>query len=338
MKPRLDLVWHEGANELYFDRYGELEKFFDLKVYAFNRFQGRKFNEKRTNLHKYNGLFSNHWLTIISLKLIMDLIRSESRIIYLHQEPHSLIAFLVCLFCRDKKIFLDAAVINKRLNFNGFNFFERYVYRRATGFFYRNDDVKDVLVSRGMPIVKAVRRLGNGVSSNTFYCNQNKPTNFIIGYSGRVWRQKGIECLINLANQGYKVNFCGPVADEDLLEELLDSGCNYLGNLNKNELCDFYNNISLFILLSLPSPNWHEQFGRVVCGTPAIGSNTGFIPYLVGEKATFNAGDQDQIIKLVEEFSNSSKLNDLLDEQLNRIDAEFSWRAIASTVYSELNK
>ena len=123
---KINLVWHEAGNELYYDRYIALAEKCDLTVYGFTSFMGKIFPVSNKNKHQYllklyKPWMSSHWLTVFSPPLITSLIKSKAEVIYIHEEPHSLLAFFICLFCLKKKIYLDCAVINNKLNFKKLN-------------------------------------------------------------------------------------------------------------------------------------------------------------------------------------------------------------------------
>jgi glycosyltransferase involved in cell wall biosynthesis len=355
-RPRMLLVWHEAGNPLYADRFHALAAHYQLTVFGFKNFQGVEFPEPLqggggTNsfeLKLFKPIFSRHWLTVFSPALVRAARRGRFDIVYIHQEPHSMLAALLSAVCHDSRIFLDAAVINRRLNFGGANLLERYVYHRAEAFFYRNDDVRDVLASRGCPHQKLLARLGNGVSTRTFHdigvearellANFPRTSKYVIGYAGRIWKWKGVAVLGKIAQMpGVSVVACGPVWDKELAQELVEHGVVLYPKLGKSDLVAFYSAIDLFILPSIPSPNWTEQFGRVVvesvfCGTPAIGSSAGFIPELVGKEQVFDALSPEQVIRLVERLRDPARRNRLLADQQCRLSEEYSWEGIASSV------
>ncbi|WP_153307464.1 glycosyltransferase family 4 protein [Desulfospira joergensenii] len=361
VKPTLLLIWHEAGNPLYWDRFYALSEQFELTVFGFDRFQGIGFKEIRTNekfrAFLFKSYLSFHWLTVFSTTLVKKLISNRFDYIYIHEEPHSLLAFLTAIFSKNAKVVIDAAVINRRLNFNRLNIFERFVYHRLIGIFYRNDDVRKILLKRGASDRKMRCRLGNGVSKKTFRkidtirlagklkrLPAKKQGRMIVGYAGRIWQWKGVENLIDIANlPNIDVVACGPVWEKDLATKLEDNEVTILPKLGRDDLTKFYSYIDLFVLPSLPSPNWTEQFGRVIvesvfCGTPAIGSDTGFIPNLVGEKAVFKAGDKVAIQKLVTKYSSSQARLDLLAKQSQRLQRDYSWEAIAKKVKTNLEK
>jgi glycosyltransferase involved in cell wall biosynthesis len=219
---------------------------------------------------------------------------------------------------------------------------EKYVYKRVSGFFYRNEDVRNFLIKRGVNEEKLLGILGNGVSLKTF-TKANKHAKIpggpvVVGFAGRIWKWKGVECLVDIQNMdGFQVNYCGPIVDEYIHEALLASGAKYFGMLDKKGLQEFYSSIDLFILPSLPAPNWKEQFGRVIVesvfsGAPAIGSDTGFIPSLVGKNATFEAGDLTGIKKMVHKYKDTTARENLLNLQYSNFLELYSWESIAKKV------
>ena len=360
-KPSLLLIWHEAGNPLYWDRFFDLSKYFKLTVFGFNHFQGVDYDKIITNNEFHAILFkpflSFHWLTVFSTDLLKKLVSNQFDYIYIHEEPHSLLSFLVTLFAGNSKSVIDSAVINKRLNFFGFNIFEKFVYSRLDGIFYRNNEVKNILLERGAPPKKIKCKLGNGVSRKTFRkvatlnfsgnlkgFPQKRPGILIVGYAGRIWKWKGVKNLTDIASlPNVKVVACGPVWDSELARRIEKAGVTVLPKLGRDELIQFYSSLDLFILPSLPSPNWIEQFGRVIvesvfCGTPAIGSDTGFIPTLVGENAVFKADNSKEIQQLVLRFHSPKTRIGLLEEQKQRFNCNYSWEAIAKSVKRNLEK
>jgi glycosyltransferase involved in cell wall biosynthesis len=68
----------------------------------------------------------------------------------------------------------------------------------------------------------------------------------------------------------------------------IGSRTQYLGVLEKERLWNFFKEIDAFVLPSLTTPHWTEQFGAVLaeamaCGVPVIGSSSGSIPELIGD-------------------------------------------------------
>ena len=355
------LIWHEAGNGLYHDRFDSLSEEFDLDVMGPNCLKGKTFSEQsRTgwNLYLFNCFFSFHWLTFFSFRMLKKIRKNSYDIIYIHEEPHSIVAFLIVLFCKAEEYVLESSVINMKGNLRGFNPFERVVYSKVKLIFPKNKEVTEILVNRGAERAKITQPVGNGVSKKTFcvidktearkYLEiqyESSKLNFrkdiiVVGYAGRIWYPKGIEILIKL-KQDYDLDIivCGSVSDPDLLQSLKEVGIKYLGSLSKDSLNYFYASLDLFILPSLNTTFWREQFGRVCAeaiysGTPAIGSNVGGIPMVIGEKFTFEASNYQSFQKTFNLFSNEDFRKSTLKMQQKRIKNHFSWDSIAKQVKS----
>ncbi|MDO6681327.1 MULTISPECIES: glycosyltransferase family 4 protein [unclassified Oceanobacter] len=351
-KKKMCLIWHEAGNDLYQDRFSALSKLFDLKVYGPRKFMGKTFQEiskKEWSSALFDCFLVMHWLTYFSYKMIRSVRKERFDIIYIHEEPHSLLAFFIVIFCPAKVRVLETSVINMKGNFKGFNFLEKIVYKKIDAILPKNKEVAQVLVARGADKNKIYSPIGNGVSKETFdvvdkikarkkMFGDSFEGKLVLGFAGRIWQPKGLEILIPLAQENnYKVIVCGGVLDDWLLDKLKKSGVLYIGELKKNELNCFYSSLDIFILPSLNTPYWREQFGRVCaeaiyCGTPAIGSNVGGIPMVIGEQNTFEAGDIDSLRAKIKNLRDDQMRVDKLQEQHEHVVENFSWSAIANQV------
>lgn len=371
MKPRLSLVWHEAGNPLYHDRFRELAKVFELTVLGPSVFAGvdygaaaRQASEPGFDLKLFRAYATRHWLTYVSPAMLSHIRAAKPQILYVHEEPHSLTAFLTSQLKRDSVFVLESSAINMKGNLAGRNPAERAVYARADIIFPKNHEVADVLAARGADRRRIAAPLGNGVSLQSF-----KPTetalareqlqalfpeagraftaaaatgSMLVGFAGRIWRPKGLETLARAARKAQvPLLLCGPVNDPDVAALVQELGGVLLPALNKAQLPVFYSALDLFVLPSEPTPNWREQFGRVCaeavfCGTPAIGSNVGGIPSVVGEDATFTPGEVDELADQVEYLKSDCRRAALLATQRKHIDSNFSWSSLARRIELEL--
>ncbi|MCL5247332.1 glycosyltransferase family 4 protein [Cellulophaga sp. 20_2_10] len=139
-----------------------------------------------------------------------------------------------------------------------------------------------------------------GINRETFYCKINKESNkeFRLGFVSRIDKNKGWDDFVNalriLEKDG--VNFKALIAGRgDDVDELLDlisvnklqQKIIYVGVLDQNQLCDFYNELDVFVFPSKLS----ESLGLVgleamSCGIPVIGSGIAGIKTYV--KNNFN--------------------------------------------------
>jgi glycosyltransferase involved in cell wall biosynthesis len=363
MKPRLSLVWHEAGNPLYHDRFRELAKVFDLTVVGPQVFAGVDYaavtaQATSFDLKLFKAYATRHWLSYVSPAMLAYIRAHKPQILYVHEEPHSLTAFLAARLKRDSVFVLESSAINMKGNFFGRNPTERAVYARTDLLFPKNPEVAGVLKARGASSTKIAAPLGNGVSLQSF-----KPTEkalarnalralfpeaaaaftggMLVGYAGRIWRPKGLEALAQAARKAQvSLLLCGPVNDPDVAVSIRKLGGVLLPALDKAQLPLFYSALDLFVLPSQSTPFWREQFGRVCaeavfCGTPAIGSNVGGIPGVVGEQAIFAPADVDDLAAKIESLRSDTARADLLTMQREHIDSNFSWSSIASRILTE---
>lgn len=358
---KLTLVWHEAGNELYHDRFRSLSQHFSLRAVGPVRFRGKVFadiDHVNFQIKLYNSAFNRHWLSYLSLGLIASIVKDRSDILYVHEEPHSVTAFLCALIKRKKVLVLETSLINYKGNFRGLNLFERFVYHRCDAIFPKNAEVAEILKKRGANPALIRSPMGNGVARASFepvprdqaraklrrdFPQFNPPPEqTLLGFAGRIWHPKGLRLLVDAANAaGMHLVICGPVIDHDLLEYLQKEGATILPELNKKQLPCFYSSLDLFALPSLPTPGWREQFGRVCaeaiyCGTPAIGSDIGGIPGVVMDRATFSAGSMTALTEKLKSLATSSARDELHHDQLTHIEQNFTWDALAQRVALEL--
>lgn len=364
MNPRLILVWHEAGNRLYHDRFRELAKVFDLTVVGPEIFAGVDYRPSAKadvgfDLKLFPSHASGHWLSYFSPAMMRYIRANPPEVLYVHEEPHSVTAFWASLLKRKSTLVLESSAINLKGNFSGANLLERLVYARVDKIFPKNTEVAGVLNQRGASKAKILAPLGNGVSLQSFsptpkdeareQLAQTFPEvrravdgRLLVGFAGRIWRPKGLEVLAQAARDAdVALMLCGPVSDADVAEAVQEFGGVLLPALNKEQLPIFYSALDLFVLPSQITPFWREQFGRVCaeavfCGTPAIGSNVGGIPSVVGDSAIFEPADVKQLADKIASLKTAEARADLLAEQTRHIEDNFSWRSIAARIFREV--
>lgn len=115
---------------------------------------------------------------------------------------------------------------------------------------------------------------------------------YVIGFCGRIAKQKGIELLIqstklldkNLGKNSYVILMAGPIKVigenyyeylQNKYQKILKEKFVFLGNIERSELSNFYKKIDLLVL---PSDDILESFGWVQieamkCGTPGVATD-----------------------------------------------------------------
>jgi len=175
-----------------------------------------------------------------------------------------------------------------------------------------------------------------------------------VGYVGRLVAQKGVldllEALAGLPAT-VRLRVVGTGALEPRLRQRaveLDLGdrIEFAGRLPSSALPDLYRSLDVLVVPSRTTPNWKEQFGRVLveamsCGVAVVGSDSGEIPHVVGGAGLiFPEGDlpalQERLRRLLE---NPALREDLGRRGRERVLSHYSQERVAQAyleVYREM--
>lgn len=114
-----------------------------------------------------------------------------------------------------------------------------------------------------------------------------------VGFAGRLVREKGIEVLVAaLQRVTQPVDLLvvgdGPLAGWLRAQPLPAGSVEVVQGVAHRDMGGWYARMDMLVLPSLTTPTWSEQFGRVLvealsCGTPVIGSDSGEIPWVIGQ-------------------------------------------------------
>lgn len=120
---------------------------------------------------------------------------------------------------------------------------------------------------------------------------QDRP--FLVGYVGRLAREKGVHVLLEAvaALDGVDLLVVGRGPDEATLRRRADTmgpRVSFAGAVPHGEVPRLLDRMDALILPSIGSAHWQEQFGHVLieamaAGVPVIGSSSGAIPEVVGD-------------------------------------------------------
>lgn len=187
-------------------------------------------------------------------------------------------------------------------------------------------------------------------SSNTREQIRNKLglSGFVIGYCGRLIREKGVFDILRAANR-LKVPWNlllvgdGP-AREDFEKEIsnlnLQNEVFITGRLPQQQIPSYFCAMDSFTIGSYETSEWIDTFPLVVAQAmlmklPIIGSTSGAIPFqLNGEGLSFNPGDVTQLAKHLKYLSENPKEREIIGNRLfeSAID-RFSTKALNNDLW-----
>lgn len=177
---------------------------------------------------------------------------------------------------------------------------------------------------------------------------QSLPTkSFIVGYCGRLTEEKGIIEFLTacdaLAPKGLHAAILGAGRLKPWLEKQRATRpwLHLLPPRPHFEIPDFLRCLDVFVLASKPLHDngicWEEQFGHVLieamaCGVTTLGSSSGAIPEVIGQKeAIFAWGDAEALKERLQYFHNNAIARaDLASRQYERTAHYYTHEAVAA--------
>lgn len=210
----------------------------------------------------------------------------------------------------------------------------------------------------GKPLMEKVINMGykknnltyteNGVNDDIFNLkNIKNQRNKYVGFVGNVEGIKRAEFLPDIFKKIYQmddeVRFF--IIGEGTLKHYIEQRCcdekipvKFLGRLDSINVAKYMNKFSIVLL-----PSRYESWGSVIleanaCGAYVVASNTGGIPYVVGEYGTL-VDNCDETIVEQSAYEVINALNKNIDRlQLAERAAYFKWNKICEREYEFINK
>ena len=200
---------------------------------------------------------------------------------------------------------------------------ELYNYRHAAAALAGNRDAEEVLRRKGYTgKIHIIPQFG----FDTDIYKRTEPRKsraasdpFTLGFIGRLKEEKGLPLMIEALS--YLPDYCRAVfVGHGPMRSALEEQAARLGVAERvifkagvptYEVPAEMQQLDAFVLPSLTRPNWKEQFGRVLCEamaceTPVIGSDSGEIPYVIGDGGlVFPEGNAQEL---------AARVRQLLDE------------------------
>lgn len=314
----------------------------------------------RQNLHFYPFLFSK-------------LREVSPNIIHLEEEPESLVTFQ-CIFLSKflklspKVVLFTWRNIDKTHREWGVFRPQKYLYPQLENYSLRNLDYLIAGNKEGAAIfaekgyswpIEVIPQYG--VDAKEFHRfdsgrlrNDLGLHGFVIGYVGRLWKPKGIDTLLkSVVGINAQVNLLligsGPHKSEyvKVSKSLgISNRVKFVESIKASDVPKYMNCLDVLVLPSRTTPEWKEQFGRVLieamaCEVPVVGSSSGEIPNVIGNAGlTFREGDQNDLAEKLEALIADPELRArLIKAGRQRVAENFTNTILATkllNVYSQL--
>jgi glycosyltransferase involved in cell wall biosynthesis len=197
-----------------------------------------------------------------------------------------------------------------------------------------------------------------GVDPELFHPPPQRKTDrgFIIGSANRrLVREKGVDLLLRAAAElpgNWRLRIAGEGPEKEPLQQLartlgIQSQVQFDGAISSRQMPAYLRQMDVLTLCSRTTPNWKEQFGRVLveamsCEVPVIGSDCGEIPNVIGSAGLiFSEEDVDALHKyLLELMQLDEKRRSLGELGRQRILENYTQSQIAArttAIYRELS-
>jgi glycosyltransferase involved in cell wall biosynthesis len=172
------------------------------------------------------------------------------------------------------------------------------------------------------------------------YWNEEGPP--IVGFLGRFIKAKGLGLLmraLDTVGTPWRALFVGGGPMEGELHEWAnrhEDRVRIVGGVTHDAVPAWLNAMDLLVAPSQTTPQWREQFGRMLieafaCGVPVIGSDSGEIPYVVGDAGVI-VGERDKAgwcRALSELLESPSRRAELAARGRERAHALYAWPVVA---------
>lgn len=234
-----------------------------------------------------------------------------------------------------------------------FSMFERFCLQRCRGWLAPADSVARAMLGRGYG-KKPHRVIPLGVDAELFSPDRELRAATkqslgwetsgapVVGYLGRFVKAKGLQIILRILNTvkaPWRALFVGGGEMEAELQQWAKrhgDRVRILTDVEHDRVPACLNAMDVLLAPSQTTPQWREQFGRMVieafaCGVPVIASDSGEIPNVVGDAGVV-LGEHDEqgwAQALSELLENPAQRSDLASRGLARVHDMFTWPIVA---------
>jgi len=286
---------------------------------------------------------------------LRGLLRQDWDVVHAWEEPYILAGWEIARLVRNpsKLVFLTMQSNPKRYP-PPFSWLERDSMARAAGWVSCGDSIKRNLSERP-GYDRPHRMIPLGVDVDTFKSdpaarvqalsalgwNADGPP--VVGFIGRFVPAKGLRLLMQALDQirePFRVLFLGA---GELEPELLQFCRRHADNgrvlhVPHHEVPMYINAMDLLCAPSQSTPEWREQFGRMLveaaaCGVPVIGSDSGEIPVVIGDTGVVvgEADLQGWVSAISDLLGSPRRRAELAAAGLTQAHERYAWPVVART-------
>lgn len=171
---------------------------------------------------------------------------------------------------------------------------------------------------------------------------------FVVGFVGRIVEEKGVATLARALTQvpgDWRLLLVGrgdalPHVRAVLAGAGLEHRLRHVDSVPHLQLPAYYRCMDAFVLPSETTRRWKEQFGHVLlqamsCGLPVVGSNSGFIPSVIGDAGMiFPERDASRLADALQRLVRDPLLRERLATQSRaRVLERYTHEAVARDLY-----
>lgn len=290
-------------------------------------------------------------------------------ILHLWEEPYSLFALqalrLRALWAKGSRaLFFSSDNLTRA---GRYPYRPSWLYRRIEQYAFRQCDVGTAVSEEVVEVLRAkgyrgrIEVVPHGIDLEDFQGHTAAPADRngrlgprgpVIGYVGRMLRQKGVDTLIRAfaalpssrAAAGPSLAIIGDGPDQAEFVALARSlgigdRVRFLAGVPHGEVASLYRGIDVLVVPSRTTPKWKEQFGRVIiegmaAGCVLIGSSSGAIPSVIGDAGlVVPEGDSPALAQAIARVLGDPTLTASLREQAQeRVRRRYTWTAIVGSL------
>lgn len=275
-------------------------------------------------------------------------------IIHLEEEPWTLVSLqlaVIASLTRVQLVLFTWENLDLKLSFWQ-NLIERFVSRTARTIIAGNLEAKQRIQKRGfgdrceiLPQFGVDTRNFKPINVLDLKSNLNL-SGFIVGFVGRFVEEKGVGTLLEaVAKLSEDVQLLLVSSSPKLPSEFeaaarklkIHDRVKILSDVSHQELPKYINLMDVFVLPSITTGTWKEQFGRVLveamaCGVPVVGSSSGAIPEVIDDAGLiFEERNSDDLKSKIEHLKSNAVLRqELAEKGHQRVLKNFTFERIAS--------